>query len=90
MRRWKNLPNREVNRVTKHPVVEIDEGVEGSGGGYTLFMPQCTHPLTKYLHDLFIERSQESEISPPSARKGLQDAENGECSFDSGSGVEGR
>jgi len=71
----------EVIRVTKHPVVEIAEGVEV--GGYTV-QARMYAPAQKYLHDLFLVR-----ISKPSGFAHLQHQkgtpmEHGEFSFDSG------
>jgi len=71
----------EVIRVTKHPVVEIAEGVEV--GGYTFYARMYT-PADKYLHDLFLVKfSKPSEFASFQHEKGFK-MENGEFSFDSG------
>jgi hypothetical protein len=71
----------EVIRVTKHPVVEIAEGVEV--GGYTI-LARMYAPGDEYLQDVFLVK-----ISKPSESVSFQHAkgfkmENGEFSFDSG------
>ena len=71
----------EVIRLTKHPVVEIAEGVEV--GGYTVHA-RVVVPVDKYSHHLFMVK-----ISKPSELANLQHAkslhmEHGEFSFDSG------
>jgi hypothetical protein len=71
----------EVIRVTKHPVVEIAEGVEV--GGYT-FYARMYAPADKCLHDLFfVKISKPSEVASFQHEKGFM-MENGEFSFDSG------
>lgn len=69
----------EVIRVTKHPIVEIAEGVEV--GGYTVRARMCA-PAHRYSKEVFLVK-----ISKPSAfltiRHGSQ-MEHGEFSFDSG------
>jgi hypothetical protein len=71
----------EVIRVTKHPVVEIAEGVEV--GGYTIHA-RLYDPADKYSHDLFLVKiSKPSEFAPLAHETGFQ-MENDEFSFDSG------
>lgn len=67
----------EVIRVTKHPVVEIAEGVEV--GGYTV-QARMYAPPDKYSHDSFLVK-----ITKPCLQheKGSQ-MEHGEFSFESG------
>jgi len=60
----------EVIRVTKHPVVEIAEGVEV--GGYT-FYARMYAPADKYLHDLFLVKfSKPSEFASFQHEKGFK------------------
>jgi hypothetical protein len=71
----------EVTRVTKHPVVEIAEGVEV--GGCTIHARMYA-PADQFSRGLFLVK-----ISKPSEFVSLQHArnlrmENGEFSFDSG------
>jgi hypothetical protein len=71
----------EVIRVTKHPVVEIAEGVEV--GGYTI-RARMYAPADKYIHDLFLVKiSKPSVFASFQHEKGFK-LENGEFSFDSG------
>ena len=71
----------EVIRVTKHPVVEIAEGVEV--GGYTV-QARMYVPAQKYSNDFFLVRiSKPSELACRQHEKGSQ-MEHGEFSFDSG------
>jgi hypothetical protein len=71
----------QVIRVTKHPVVEIAEGVEV--GGYTVYA-KIYAPVDKYSHDFFLVK-----ISKPSECANLHHAkgslmEHGEFSFECG------
>jgi hypothetical protein len=71
----------EVIRVTKHPIVEIAEGVEV--GGYTVRARMCP-PAQRYSKEIFLVK-----ISKPSAYSTVQHEhgspmEHGEFSFDSG------
>lgn len=71
----------EVIRVTRHPVVEIAEGVEV--GGCTIHARICG-PLDKYSHDTF-----RVKILKPSAFASLQhekgsQMKHGQFSFESG------
>jgi hypothetical protein len=71
----------EVTKVTKHPIVEIAEGVEV--GGYTVRAKMCT-PAHRYSTEVFLVK-----ISKPSAFSTVQhehgsQMEHGEFSFDSG------
>jgi hypothetical protein len=71
----------EVIRVTKHPVVEIAEGVEV--GGSTIHARMYA-TADKYAHDLFLVKiSKPSEFASLQNEKGFQ-MKNGEFSFDSG------
>jgi hypothetical protein len=71
----------EVTRVTKHPVVEIAEGVEV--GGCTIHA-RLHAPADQYLHDLFIVKiSKPSQFASFPHERGFK-MENGEFSFDSG------
>ena len=71
----------EVIRVSKHPVIEIAEGVEV--GGYTV-QARMYAPAQKYSHDLFLVKiSKPSEFAHFQHEKGFQ-MEHGEFSFDSG------
>ena len=71
----------EVIRVTKHPVVEIAEGVEV--GGYTI-RARMYAPADKYIHDLFLVKiSKPSVFASFQHEKGFK-LENGEFSFDRG------
>jgi hypothetical protein len=71
----------EVIRVTKHPIVEIAEGIEV--GGYTVRARLCT-PAQRYSKEVFLVK-----ISKPSAYSTVRHEhgstmEHGEFSFDSG------
>jgi hypothetical protein len=71
----------EVIRVTKHPIVEIAEGVEV--GGYTVRAKMCT-PAHRDSKEVFLVK-----ISKPPAFSTVQhehgsQMEDGEFSFDSG------
>ena len=71
----------EVIRVTKHPIVEIAEGVEV--GGYTMHARICA-PAHRYAKEVF-----QVKILKPSAFSTVQhehgsQMEHGEFSFDSG------
>jgi hypothetical protein len=71
----------EVIRVTKHPIVEIAEGVEV--GGYTVRARMCA-PAHRYTKEIFLVK-----ISKPSAFSTIRHEhgspmEHGEFSFDSG------
>jgi hypothetical protein len=71
----------EVISVTKHPVVEIAEGVEV--GGYTIHARMYA-TADKYSHNLFLVKiSKPSDFASFQNEKGFQ-MENGEFSFDSG------
>jgi hypothetical protein len=71
----------EVIRVTKHPVVEIAEGVEV--GGCTVHVRMYA-PAAKYSHGLFLVKiSKPSEFASLQCKRHLR-MENGEFSFDSG------
>ncbi len=71
----------EVIRVTKHPVVEIAEGVEV--GGSTIHA-RIYAPADKYSHGhFFVKILKPSELASLQHEKGLQ-MENGEFGFDSG------
>jgi hypothetical protein len=71
----------EVVRVTKHPVVEIAEGVEV--GGYTIQARICP-AAHKCANGLFLVKvSKPSEIACHQRERGLQ-MKHGEFSFDSG------
>jgi len=71
----------EVIRVTKHPVVEIAEGVEV--GGYTIHARMYA-PADKHLNNLFLVKiSKPSEFTSFLHEKGFK-MEKGEFSFDSG------
>jgi hypothetical protein len=71
----------EVIRVTKHPVVEIAEGVEV--GGYTIHARMYA-PADKCLRGLFLVKiSKPFEFVSFQHEKGFK-MENGEFSFDSG------
>jgi hypothetical protein len=56
----------EVIRVTKHPVVEIAEGIEV--GGYTIHARMYA-PADKCLHDLFLVKISNHLRSPPFSAK---------------------
>ena len=71
----------EVIRVTRHPIVEIAEGVEV--GGYTVRARMCA-PAHRYSKEVFLVK-----ISKPSAYSTVlhehgSQMEHGEFSFDSG------
>ena len=69
----------EVIRVTKHPVVEIAEGVEV--GGYTIHARMYA-TADKYSHGLFLVKiSKPSEFASFQNEKGFQ-MENGEFSLE--------
>lgn len=71
----------EVIRVTKHPVVEIAEGVEV--GGYTVHARMYA-PANKYSHASFLVKIlKPSELAYLPHGK-ASPMENGEFSFDSG------
>jgi hypothetical protein len=71
----------EVVRVTKHPVVEIAEGIEV--GGCTV-QARIYAPADKYSHELFLVKiSKPSELTSFQHEKGLQ-MEHGEFHFDCG------
>jgi hypothetical protein len=71
----------EVIKVTKHPVIEIAEGVEV--GGWTV-QARMYAPAEKYLHELFLVKiSKPPELASFHHKKGLQ-MEHGEFHFDSG------
>ena len=71
----------EVIRVTKHPVVEIAEGVEV--GGCTIHARMYA-PADQYTHGLFLVKiSKPSALTPLQRERSLR-MENGEFSFDSG------
>jgi hypothetical protein len=71
----------EVIRVTKHPVIEIAEGVEV--GGYTIQARICP-TAHQYSRGLFLVKvSKPSEIACQQRVRGSQ-MEHGEFSFDSG------
>jgi hypothetical protein len=71
----------EVISVTKHPVVEIAEGVEV--GGSTIHA-KIYAPADKYSHGRFLVKiSKPSEFASLQHEKDLR-MENGEFSFDSG------
>jgi hypothetical protein len=71
----------EVIRVTKHPIVEIAEGVEV--GGSTVHARMFA-PADKYSHGLFLVKIlKPPEFASLHHQNGLR-MENGEFSFDSG------
>ena len=71
----------EVIRVTRHPVIEIAEGVEV--GGYTIHA-RINVPADKYSHDCFrVKISKPSACASHHHEKGSE-MKHGEFSFDSG------
>jgi hypothetical protein len=67
----------EVIRVTKHPVVEIAEGIEV--GGYTVHARMYS-PAHKYVDDFFLVKI----LKPDLQHEKSSQMEHGEFNFDSG------